>query len=110
MLVGGKTSQERIAEALDRLHTIGSGQHVRDNFLDLELVYTDLGVGTPFPPMIFPFNYYYSREADTTVNICAPERTIFICKGKLDRFIRKADVDSGRCTLTPIYSGDSRII
>lgn len=107
-LIDGKTLQARLAEAYDRLHTRGSGQHIRDSFPDIELVYTDDAVGMPFPREIIPFRYYYSREADTTFNICAIELTVFICKGKLDTLIRKGDVDSGRCEMTSIY-GDPRL-
>ena len=108
MLIDGKTLQERLAEAYERLHTRGSGQHIRDSFPDIKLVYTDKAEGMPFPPQILPFRYYYSREANTTFNICAIELTVFICNGKLDKLIRKGDVDSGRCEMTPIY-GDPRL-
>ena len=108
-LIDGKTWQERLAEAYDRLHTSGSGEHIRKSFPDIALVYTDDAVGTPFPSEIIPFRYYYSSEADTTFNICAVERTVFICKRKLDHLIRQEDVDSGRCELTPIYSLDPRL-
>lgn len=107
-LINGKTLQERLAEAYERLHTRGSGQHIRDSFPDIKLVYTDKAEGMPFPTQILPFRYYYSREANTTFNICAIELTVFICKGKLDKLIRKGDVDSGRCEMTPIY-GDPRL-
>jgi len=107
-LIGGKTSEERLAEAYERLHTRGSAEHIRKSFPDIELVYTDDAVGMPFPREIIPFRYYYSREADTTFNICAIDFTVFICKGKLDKLIRKGDIDSGRCKMTPIY-GDPRL-
>lgn len=107
-LIDGKTLQERLTEAYERLHTRGSAEHIRKSFPDIELVYTDDAVGMPFPREIIPFRYYYSREADTTFNICAVELTVFICKGKLDKLIQKEDVDSGRCEMTPIY-GDPRL-
>lgn len=107
-LIDGKTLQERLAEAYERLHTRGSAEHIRKSFPDIELVYTDDAVGISFPREIIPFRYYYSREADTTFNICAVELTVFICKGKLDHLIRGGDVDSGRCEMTPIY-GDPRL-
>ncbi len=108
LLINGKTLQERLAEAYDRLHTRGSGQHIRDSFPDIELVYTDKAEGMPFPSEILPFRYYYSREADTTFNICEISLSVFICKGKLDKLIKKIDIDSGRCEMTPIY-GDPRL-
>ncbi len=109
LLINGKTLEVRLAEAHDRLHTSGSGDNVRQNFPDIALVYTDDGAGAPFPSDIIPFNYYYSSEADTTFSICKPERTTFICKGKLDRLIKRGDLDSGRCELTPLLSGDPRL-
>ena len=109
MLIDGKTLQERLAEAYERLHTRGSGEHIRKSFPDIELVYTDDAVGMPFPREIIPFRYYYSREADTTFSICEIELTTFICKGKLDKLIRRGDVDSGRCKLTLLYYGDPRL-
>ena len=108
ILINGKTLQERLAEAYDRLHTRGSAEHIRKNFPDIGLVYTDDAVGMPFPREIIPFRYYYSLEADTTFNICAIDFTVFICKGKLDKLIRQGDIDSGRCEMTPIY-GDPRL-
>ncbi len=108
-LIDGKTLSERLAEAYQRLHTRGSAAHIRKSFPDLELVYTDHAVGMPFPREIIPFRYYYSREANTTFNICAIELTVFICKGKLDHLIRRGDVDSGRCELTLLYFGDPRL-
>src|SRR3989344_115742 len=107
-LIDGKAVEERLAEAYERLHTRGSAEHIRKSFPDIELVYTDDAVGMPFPREIIPFRYYYSSEADTTFNICAVDFTVFICKGKLDKLIRKVDIDSGRCEMTPIY-GDPRL-
>ena len=102
-LVNGKTSEERLQEAYDRLHTMGSGKHARESFPDLELVYTDSAKGTNFPSMILPFRYYYSEELNKTFNICNIELTVFICKGKLDRLITKEDKNSERCEVTQIY-------
>ena len=107
-LINGKTVEERLAEAYERLHTRGSAEHIRKSFPDIELVYTDDAVGMPFPREIIPFRYYYSSKADTTFNMCAIDFTVFICKGKLDKLIRKVDIDSGRCEMTPIY-GDPRL-
>ncbi len=107
--INGKLVGERLQEASDRLHTQGSGQHIRDDFPDIRLVYTDDAKETGFPQMILPFRYYYSEEADKTFNICNIDFTVFICDGKLERLISKEDIDSGRCEVTPVYTGDSRI-
>jgi len=104
-LVNGKTVEERIEEAYDKLHSTGSAQHIRDNFLDLEIIYTDDGSEDIYDDgdNIYPFHYQYSEEADKTFNLCNVERTVFICDGKLDRMITDEDMDSGRCIVTPIY-------
>lgn len=96
-------------EAQDRLHTQGSGPHIRRDFPDIELVYTDSAESTWFPNQILPFRYYYSPEADRTFNICNIDLTVFICEGKLDRLITKEDIESGRCEATPIYKSDQRL-
>ncbi|MBI4399812.1 hypothetical protein HY570_03605 [Candidatus Micrarchaeota archaeon] len=106
-LINGKTVEERLQEASDRLHTSGSGPHIRNNFPDIELVYTDDARGKGFPQMILPFRYYYSEEANTTFNICNIELTVFICKGKLDNLITNEDLYSSRCEVTPVYTGYS---
>lgn len=103
LLVNGKTVEERLQEAYDRLHTAGSGEHIRASFPDIEKVYVDNPQGGGFPPQILPFVYYYSKETDRTFNICNIDLTVFICKGKLDRVISKGDIDSNQCTVTPIY-------
>ncbi len=102
-LVNGKTVEERVQEASDRLHTVGSGQQIRDDFPDVQLVYTDPGDNKNYPPMILPFRYYYSQEADRTFNICNIDLTVFICTGKLDRVMTGEDASSGRCVVTPVY-------
>lgn len=101
-LVNGKTVDVRIKEAYDMLHAVGSAQHIRDNFPDIEVVFTDTGDSNSYPE-IYPFRYQYSEEADITFNLCNIERTVFICKGKLDRLISNEDLDSGKCIITPIY-------
>ena len=101
-LVNGKTLEERLKEAYDDLHGFNSALRIKENFPDLELVYTDQG--QPFMPQeILPFRYYYSEEADRTFNLCEVDRSVFICKGKLDRLISDEDINSGRCVVTPIY-------
>jgi hypothetical protein len=107
--VNGKNTQQRIDESIDRLHTSGSGKSIMQNFPDVELVYTDYAKGTGFPNMILPFKYYYSEEANKTFNVCAIDRTVFICDGKMDRLIDSEDVDSDRCEITSVYMGDPRI-
>ncbi len=102
-LVNGKTVQQRLQEAYDRLHTAGSGEHIRASFPDIEKVYVDTPQGGNFPSEILPFTYYYSKEANTTFNICNIDLTVFICQGKLDRLISKTDVENKRCVATPIY-------
>ena len=103
-LVNGKTLEERLEEAYSDLHNPHSAQRIRDNFPDIELVYVDNPIDDPFiPKEILPFQYYYSKEANTTFNLCAVDRSVFICKGKLGRLITEDDMNSGRCIITPIY-------
>ncbi|MEK6982196.1 MAG: hypothetical protein AABX38_04665 [Candidatus Micrarchaeota archaeon] len=104
-IINGKKLEERLKEASDRLHTQGSGSAVRSDFDDLALVYTDYAQGKSFPPMILPFRYYYSEEANITFNICAIEYTVFICKGKLERVINSDEFNNGRCEVSPVYTG-----
>ena len=102
--------EERLGESYSRLHEPDSANLVRDNFPDLELVYTDNPTDSEFfPSQILPFRYYYSKEADKTFSLCATNRSVFICNGKLDRLIAKEDLDSGRCIVTQIYTNDLRI-
>jgi len=103
ILVNGKTTEQRIQEAYDDLHNVGSSQNIRDNFPDIELVYTDNPSNSFYPSEILPFRYYYSKEADKTFNLCNIERTIFICDGKFDYFIDDNTLNSGVCIVTPIY-------
>jgi len=111
-LVNGKTVEERIKDAYDNLHEPGSSDTIVNDFPDLVLVYTDdpePSIKNIFPPEILPFHYYYSEEADRTFNLCGVGRSVFICKGKLDRVITKEDIDTGKCEITPIYLGDPRL-
>ena len=111
-IINGKTLEERIEQAYDNLHEAGSSDKILNDFPDVELVYTDdpdSSIKQMFPPEILPFHYYYSEEADRTFNLCGVGRSVFICKGKLDRVISKEDIDSGRCEITPIYLGDPRL-
>lgn len=101
-IINGKTTAQRLEEAIAKLHQPGSGEHIRQNFPDIKLVYTDPG-DSSLPQEILPFEYYYSKEASVTFNICAPDLTIFVCDGKLDRKITEQDINSGHCTVTPIY-------
>jgi hypothetical protein len=103
-LINGKTVEERLKKAYDNLHSVGSEKHIRENFLDIELVYTDNP--TNYPKEILPFEYYYSAEANVTFNICAIERTVFICEGKLDQTITDDILNSDKCVVTPIYQNN----
>ncbi len=104
-----KLADERLKDAYTSLHTPGSGEKLRKDFPDLELVYTDSAQNVGFPDYILPFRYYYSKEADKTFNICAIETSVFICDGKLSKLISKEDIDSGRCKVTEIYTADRRL-
>jgi hypothetical protein len=66
----------------------------------------DLGCGEGkwYPSEILPFEYFYSKEADLTFNLCAIERTVFICKGKLEREISDEEMnDVEKCAETAEY-------
>ena len=102
-LINGKTVEERIEEAINKLHAVGSADHARENFPDTELVFTDYGEGSNYPSEIFPFEYYYSAEANRTFNLCAIHRTVFICEGKLEHVITDEEMNSEKCVVTPIY-------
>ena len=102
-LVNGKTVEQRLEEAYEILHQEESGQHLRDNFPDIEVIHTDSGEGSFYPAEILPFIYYYSEEANKTFNLCEVDRTIFICDGKLTHTVTEEEMDSGRCVVTPIY-------
>ena len=103
-LINGKGLEERVLEAYSNLHGENSEQQIRDDFPDIELVFSDDGVGEGYPSEILPFDYYYSAEADKTFNICAVERTIFICNGKMDRKVTTEELDDiSKCSVTPIY-------
>jgi len=108
-IINGKTMAQRLREASDRLHTVGSAEQIRQDFPDIKLVYTDRAENTGFPAMIVPFRYYYSEETNKTFNICNIDFTVFICNGKLERIITKEDIESKRCEVTPIYTTDPRI-
>jgi len=103
VLVHGKTVEERLDEAYSILHKEESGQHLRDNFPDIVVIYVDSGEDSNYPSEILPFEYFYSQEADKTFNLCAVDRTIFICDGRMEHVITDEDMDSGRCAITPIY-------
>lgn len=102
--------QEKLDLAYEELHEPGSSHQIFEDFPDVELVYEDTpSSGDFFPNDILPFKYYYSDTANSTFNICNVERTVFICKGKLDREITKNDIDSGRCEITSEYLADPRL-
>jgi len=109
-IINGRTLEQRIQAAYDNLHDAGSSGLILDDFPDVELVFEDDGnSSTFFPAEILPFHYYYSVEADKTFNLCGVGRSVFICDGKLERTITKEDIDSGMCTVTPIYMEDPRV-
>lgn len=95
--------EQLLEEAYEDIHSRGSAEHIRKNFDDLQLVYTDNEVPPMAPEQIFPFRYYYSEKADTTFNICNVDISVFICDGKLDRRITKEDVESGKCEVAEEY-------
>jgi hypothetical protein len=105
-----RTSAERLSEAYENLHESKSALKVKEDFPDLEVIYTDdpLEIGH-FPEKILPFRYYYSEEVDITFNLCSADRSVFICEGKLDRLITEEDIAEGRCEVTSIYLNDPRI-
>jgi hypothetical protein len=103
LLVNGKTMQERLDIAYKELHEPQSSHQIVSDFPDIQFVLEDDGSTSNLPDDILPFKYYYSKEADRTFNICNVERTVFICKGKMQHVISKADIDSGNCEITPIY-------
>jgi hypothetical protein len=104
-LVNGKTLNERLEDAARNIHGVGSEQKVRDDFPDLELIYTDDGKEDGFPSEILPFDYYYSAEADKTFNFCGIKRTIFICDGRVNSKISDDDLyDPSKCTVTNVYT------
>lgn len=89
------------------LHNVDSGIRTKENFTDLVLVYTDEGINN-FPQEIRPFKYYYSPSAGLTMAICNINRTVFICKGKLDHLLSKSDL--GNCQVTPVLlDSDTRL-
>ncbi len=102
-IINGKTLEQRVQEAYDRLHTIGAGRQIRTDFPDIKLVYTDFAAGKRFPREILPFEYYYSKEADKTFNICAVDFTVFICNGKMDKAIYPGDPEAHRCKFVGLY-------
>ncbi len=100
-LIEGKTLHERVSIINKNLHTYGSGIEAKKLFPDLEPVYVDSGEYAPFPKFILPFTYYYSEDANITINICAIDTTVFICPGKLARLISKEDLKN--CNVVEIY-------
>tara|TARA_Y100000034_G_scaffold136712_1_gene215101 strand:+ start:211 stop:855 length:645 start_codon:yes stop_codon:yes gene_type:complete len=105
LIINGKTLDERLDEAYSNVHGVGSAQQIREDFPDIELVYTDLGVEDGFPENILPFEYFYSAEADKTFSLCAIDRTIFVCDGKIDRKVTDEQMNNpDKCAVTSVYS------
>ena len=99
-LINGKTADERLDEASSQLHEEDSADHIRDNFPDIELVYSDNP--SNFDSSILPFDYYYSEEVDKTFNLCGVDRTVFICDGKITETVTDEQLET-ICEVTPIY-------
>ncbi len=99
-LVEGKTLAERIEILEANLHTAGSGNEAKKYFPDFEEVYVDRE-HAGFPSEILPFTYYYSKEADITVNICNIGLTVFICPGKIDKLLPESDYS--KCQVAEEY-------
>lgn len=99
--------QRKIDELYADLHEVDSGIRAKANFSDLQLIYTDEGISS-LPSNILPFRYYYSPSTDLTMAICNINRTIFICKGKLDHLLSKDDFSN--CKITPVLlESDTRL-
>ena len=92
-----------IAETYTQLHAFESGSRIKSRYPDVELVYTDDGHGVPFPETIVPFEYYYSATADKTLGICAINKSIFICEGKIDHVITQKEMLSSKCRVAQAY-------
>jgi hypothetical protein len=101
-LVEGMTLYQRMTIIKKTLHDPGSGTIVKKLLPDLEEVFIDeTAKERGFPERILPFRYYYSPEANITVNICEVDRSVFICPGRL---IHQVEIDKDRnCLVTDIY-------
>ena len=77
---------DRLNSILDELHTGNSGDYVRQNFSDLDYLFSWQPEGEQ-TRRIFPFYYYYSQEADTTFVICNINKTVAVCDGLQDGII-----------------------
>ena len=99
-LINGKTAQERLNEATSQLHEEGSADHIRENFPDIELLYSDNP--SDYPSDILPFDYYYSEEVDKTFNLCGVDRTVFICDGKIEETVTDEQLNT-ICDVTSVY-------
>lgn len=97
----GSSVAERLAVVERELHTGNSGDYVRQNFGDLEYLFS-----WPGPEgqqrKIFPFFYYYSAEADTTFVICNINKTVAICQGRQKEIIEAGD----ECQLARPFAED----
>jgi len=102
-VVNGKTLDERLEESYSIIHKTDSADYVKENFPDVVLVYSDYGEHGDYPEKILPFDYYYSEEADKTFSVCAINKLIFVCEGKVDGLITDEQMDSGKCVLYPNF-------
>ena len=99
-IIEGKTLSERLSLLKSNLHGQGSGEEAKKYFPDFLEVYVE-EENPVFPQQFLPFRYYYSEEADVTVNICDVDFTLFVCEGKLDRKLKEADHDN--CKIVDQY-------
>jgi len=105
-MIEGKTLSERLSLLKSNLHEQGSGKEAKEFFPDLLEVYTEEN-NPDFPQQFLPFRYYYSEEADVTVNICDVDFTLFVCEGKLDRKLEESDY--GNCEIVEQYKNPETI-
>lgn len=98
----GINISEHVDDAYSELHMDNSGSPIRENFSDLELVYTDVGAENESSEDKPPFNYYYSAEAKKTFGICNSNRSVVICDGRVDHAVERNDIVSGTCVAAPV--------
>jgi hypothetical protein len=105
-MIEGKTLSERLSLLKSNLHEQGSGKEAKEFFPDFLEVYKEEN-NPDFPQQFLPFRYYYSEEADVTVNICDVDFTLFVCEGKLDRKLEESDY--GNCEIVEQYKNPETI-
>ena len=105
-MVEGKTLPERLSLLKSNLHEQGSGEEAKKFFPDFLEIYKEEN-NPDFPQQFLPFRYYYSEEADVTVNICDVDFTLFVCEGKLDRKLEESDY--GNCEIVEQYKNPETI-